>query len=109
PVHEAGTDDVPLGIDDLPRVLADAADRGDLAVADADVRPITGKTRTIYHRAVPDYEVVGHFWAPIGMNDRGDPARATALAQAQARADGRAAPSAAPSRFRSEVSSATLR
>jgi hypothetical protein len=63
-VHEARRDDLALGVEHLPRAFADAADRYDLAVAHADVRPIAGQAGTVDHRAILDYEVIGHCRRP---------------------------------------------
>ena len=60
PVDEAGCHDVPFGVDVVRAALPDAADGGDPAVRDAEVRAIGGRTGPIDDRTVPDDEVVGH-------------------------------------------------
>ena len=51
-VDEAGRDDVPFGVDDLFRGLADFADRGDPAARDADVGAIARQPRAVDDGAV---------------------------------------------------------
>src|SRR6266581_9796510 len=59
-VDEAWRDDEPVGVDDLARPLADAADRIDPAVAHADVGRVRRQTGSIDHHPVLDHQVKRH-------------------------------------------------
>src|SRR5262249_9017602 len=59
-VHEARRHHLSLGVDDLARRLADAADGGDASAPHADVAPVPGLTGSVHHPAVLDHEVKGH-------------------------------------------------
>ncbi len=64
-VDEAGRDHVPLGIEGLRGALAlEIADRGDQAVADAEVGAIPGQARAVHHRAAANDQVVRHVVPP---------------------------------------------
>ena len=63
-VHEAGRDDMALGIDDLFRRGGDAPDARDPSVLHADIGAVACEAGAVHDGAVPDDEIVAHGSAP---------------------------------------------